>query len=139
MLHSVCDLVGLNRVTRKILQNGAMALAGMLDARSGLPRCQQAKPLIFLSTLGTTETCAQLIRAELWKRQGNEVVVFHTVGSGGQAMEEMLGHEKVVAVIDLSLHELGRSYVWRRLRRRPGSTDHGAAKGYPGFADTRQH
>ena len=31
MLHSVCDLAGLNRFTRKILRNGALALAGMLQ------------------------------------------------------------------------------------------------------------
>lgn len=104
MLHSVCDLVGLNRVTRKIFQNGAMALTGMLsNPKPSGPKTD--KPLIFISTLGTTETCAQLVRAEL-EKQGKEVVVFHTVGSGGRAMEEMLAHEKVNGVIDLSLHEL---------------------------------
>jgi len=34
------------------------------------------------------------------------VVVFHTVGSGGEAMEEMIREEEVEAVIDLSLNEL---------------------------------
>jgi uncharacterized protein (UPF0261 family) len=37
---------------------------------------------------------------------GKEVVVFHTVGSGGKAMEEMMREEKVACVIDLSLHEI---------------------------------
>jgi len=104
MLHSVCDLVGLNRITRKILQNGAKALAGMLHGNFEAAPIS-GKPLIFLSTLGTTETCAQLLRSDL-EKAGNEVVVFHTVGSGGKAMEEMLDHEKVDAIIDLSLHEL---------------------------------
>jgi len=31
MLDSVADLVDLNRITRNILRNGAMALAGMLQ------------------------------------------------------------------------------------------------------------
>ena len=30
MLHSVCDLTGLNRVTKKVLRNGALAMTGML-------------------------------------------------------------------------------------------------------------
>lgn len=104
MLHSVCDLVGLNRVTRRILMNGAMALAGMLQGESPRPAAPE-KPLIFLSTLGTTEACAQMLRSELEAR-GSEVVVFHTVGSGGQAMEEMLADQPVAGLIDLSLHEM---------------------------------
>ena len=104
MLHAVADLAGLNRITRKILRNGANALAGMLAGSSPMP-AENDKPLIFLSTLGTTETCSQLIRSEL-EEMGSEVVVFHTVGSGGRAMEEMLSVEKVDGLIDLSLHEI---------------------------------
>ena len=104
MLHSVCDLVGLNRVTRKILRNGARALAGML--RSAVPDdAADQKPLIFVSTLGTTEACAQQIRRAL-EEKNNEVVIFHTVGSGGKAMEEMIQQEDVSILVDLSLHEM---------------------------------
>jgi len=104
MLHSVCDLAGLNRLTRKILRNGAMALAGMLQPTAALAE-HIAKPLVFLSTLGTTEACAQQIRRTL-EQKGNEVVIFHTVGSGGKAMEEMIEPEKVSTLVDLSLHEI---------------------------------
>jgi uncharacterized protein (UPF0261 family) len=104
MLHSVCDLSHLNRVTRAVLKNGSMALAGMLrqtasDEISALP------PPVLLSTLGTTEACAQALRKDL-EDVGNEVIMFHTNGSGGMAMEEMIVQEKVAAVIDLSLHEI---------------------------------
>ena len=103
MLHAVCDLSGLNRFTRKILQNGSMALVGMvsrkpLDTPSGAP-------MIFVSTLGTTEKCLQEIRGYL-EQDGKEVVVFHTVGSGGRAMEELMASESIEAVVDLSLHEM---------------------------------
>jgi uncharacterized protein (UPF0261 family) len=104
MLHSVCDLVGLNRVTRRILMNGAMALAGMLQGNRLQP-AEPEKPLIFLSTLGTSEACAQILRSDL-EAGGNEVVVFHTVGSGGKSMEEMLTDQPVAGLIDLSLHEM---------------------------------
>jgi uncharacterized protein (UPF0261 family) len=104
MLHSVTDLVGLNRITRKTLRNGAQALAGML--RSAVPDdAADQKPLVFISTLGTTETCAQQLRRTLEKK-GNEVVIFHTVGSGGKAMEEMIQYENVSLLVDLSLHEM---------------------------------
>ena len=104
MLHSVCDLAGLNRVTRKILRNGALALAGML--RSAVPDdADEQRPLVFVSTLGTTEACAQQVRQTL-EEKSNEVVIFHTVGSGGKAMEEMIGQEDVSVLVDLSLHEI---------------------------------
>jgi len=104
MLHSVCDLAGLNRLTRKILHNGAMALAGMLQPVPATED-QISKPLIFMSTLGTTEACVQQVRRTL-EEKGNEVVIFHTVGSGGKAMEEMIEPEGVSLLVDLSLHEI---------------------------------
>ena len=103
MLHSVCDLSGINRMTQKILRNGALALAGMVKESPDFSLA--IKPLIVLSTLGTIETCAVNVRKVL-ESKGMEVVVFHTVGSGGEAMEEMIREEEVEAVVDLSLNEL---------------------------------
>ncbi|MGD9300244.1 MAG: Tm-1-like ATP-binding domain-containing protein [Desulfobacterales bacterium] len=104
MLHSICDPVGLNRITKKILRNGALALAGML--RSAAPdEPSERKPLVFVSSLGTTEACAQQLRQAL-EEKNNEVVIFHTVGSGGKAMEEMIQQEDVSVLVDLSLHEI---------------------------------
>lgn len=103
MLHSVCDLSGLNRITRRVLRNGAMALAGMVERYASDP--DSNKPLVVLSTLGTTEACTVKVRESL-QQKGNEVVVFHTVGAGGEAMEEIIREEKIRAVVDLSLHEI---------------------------------
>jgi uncharacterized protein (UPF0261 family) len=103
MLHAVCDLSGLNRFSKKILHNGAMALVGM--ASQNQKDISSDKSMIFVSTLGTTEKCVQEIRAHL-EKQGKEVVAFHTVGSGGKAMEELMESESIEAVVDLSLHEM---------------------------------
>lgn len=103
MLHAVSDLAGLNRITSRILHNGAMAVAGMVS-HPGRPAATD-KPLVAVSTLGTTESCMQQIRGEL-ERAGWEVIIFHTVGAGGKAMEELVCEEEVAAVIDLSLHEI---------------------------------
>ena len=107
MLHSVCDLSGLNRITKKVLMNGARAMAGML--RENGADVSADKPLVFLSTLGTTEACAQRVRAAL-EEKGKEVVIFHTVGAGGAAMEEMINDEDVAGVVDLSLHEIADNH-----------------------------
>jgi len=128
MLHSVCDLSGLNRITHKILQNGAAALAGML--RQVQQDASSDKPLVFLSTLGTTETCAQSVRKAL-EENGKEVVIFHTVGSGGAAMEEMIQQEKVTAVVDLSLHEIADHLFGGDYDAGPNRGSVALAKGIP--------
>ena len=104
MLHSVCDLSGLNRITKKVLCNGALAMAGMLGS-AHTRDVTSLKQLVLISTLGTTEACVQSIRRTLEEKE-NEVIIFHTVGAGGKAMEEMISQEKVAALVDLSLHEL---------------------------------
>jgi uncharacterized protein (UPF0261 family) len=128
MLHSVCDLSGLNRITRCILANGAGALAGMLHLVE--PYAVSDKPLVFLSTLGTTEACAQSVRRAL-EKNGNEVVTFHTVGSGGAAMEEMIEEEAVSAVVDLSLHEIADHLFGGDYDAGPGRGSVALAKGIP--------
>jgi uncharacterized protein (UPF0261 family) len=104
MLHSVCDLSGLNRITRKVIREGGLALAGMVK---GIKKyVSETSPLVALSTLGTTEACALRVR-EGFEKRGNEVITFHTVGSGGEAMDELIRDEDVERVVDLSLHEIG--------------------------------
>jgi len=104
MLHSVCDLSGLNRITRKVIREGGLAMAGMVKGIKKSP--MDTAPLVVLSTLGTTEACAQRLRVD-FEKNGREVVTFHTVGSGGEAMDELIREEDVEIVLDISLHELG--------------------------------
>jgi uncharacterized protein (UPF0261 family) len=103
MLHSVADLAGLNRITRMILMQGASAMAGMVKGDEiPLPA---PRPLAIVSTLGTTEACLVRLRHAL-EDSGLEVVTFHTNGSGGEALEDLVRTEDVAVVLDLSLHEV---------------------------------
>lgn len=107
MLHSVSDLAGLNRITRKILANGAWAMAGLVKGQASA-RKENIGPLptlLAISTLGTTEACARNVRQLLSERE-IEIVTFHTVGAGGQALDELAASGEATAVLDLSLHEL---------------------------------
>lgn len=107
MLYSVADIGGLNRLTRKILKNGALALAGMVINNDVDPDEEPdvTTPVTVLSALGTSEACAAGLRKRLGQK-GIEVVTFHTTGSGGEAMEQIIREQKLSAVLDLSLHEL---------------------------------
>jgi len=103
MMPSVCDIAGLNAVTRNVLQNGALALAGM--ARGYKPAMPSDKPLIAISTLGTTEKCCGAIR-KLLEQRGFEVMVFHTQGIGGVAMDEAVREQNVTVAVNLSIIEV---------------------------------
>lgn len=119
MLNTVCDLTGLNRITERVLKNGATAVAGMAKAYT---RYQTpSKPLLLISTLGTTEPCSQGVKRYL-EEKGKEVIVFHTNGTGGRALEEMVKDEEVEGVIDISLTELGNHLIG-------GDFDAGPARG----------
>jgi uncharacterized protein (UPF0261 family) len=104
MFPSICDIVGLNTITSRVLQNGALALAGM--AHGYRPLTTSGKPLVAISTLSVTEKCCNAIRRSLEQR-GMEVMVFHTQGTGGVAMDETVRDQEVSLVIDLSLIEVG--------------------------------
>jgi uncharacterized protein (UPF0261 family) len=100
---SVTDLSGLNRMTRKTLANAAGAIVGMVDAEIGA--LEATRPLIGIGTLGATEECAKHARP-LLEKMGYEIIVFHTVGSGGRALEELVQQGLTSAVLEISIQEL---------------------------------
>jgi uncharacterized protein (UPF0261 family) len=104
MLNSICDVAGLNTVTRRVFENGALALAGM--AHGYKPATPSGKPVVAMSTLSTTDGCSTRVRAALEQR-GSEVMVFHSQGTGGVAMDETVREQDVSLVVDLSLIEVG--------------------------------
>lgn len=103
MLPTICDLSGINRILQKVLKNGALAVAGM--AKQGPQESDTLKPLAFIGTLGTTEPCALKVKETL-EAKGMEVIIFHTTGIGGQAMEEMVRQGEAEIVVEISLQEL---------------------------------
>ena len=103
MLNSVCDIAGLNTISREVFRNGAIALAAM--AREYEPQARGDKPLVMLSTLSTTDKCSVRVREALTQR-GYEVMVFHTLGSGGMTLDAIVREREVAAVVDLSLVEI---------------------------------
>jgi uncharacterized protein (UPF0261 family) len=57
-----------------------------------------------VTDFGITTPCARYAGRELEER-GYETVVFHTVGSGGTAMEELIAQGLFVGVLDLTTRE----------------------------------
>jgi uncharacterized protein (UPF0261 family) len=103
MVSSVADIAGLNRLTKKIAANAAGAIVGMVE-------CLEVEigdnPLVVMSLNGTTTKCGSKVMSIL-EREKYEVVVFHSIGVGGRALEEFVRNESVKGVIELGLNEIG--------------------------------
>ncbi len=104
LMYSVTDIAGLNRVSRKILTNAAYAAAGMAKAQSKADAAD-GKPLIAITMFGVTTPGILRIIKKL-NSAGFETIVFHAVGSGGKAMENMIDDGLIDGVIDYTLAEL---------------------------------
>ncbi len=109
MMHSVADMQGLNFLTRRILDNAAGAICGMLTGLGEEASRAQGIP-VALSMLGTTTPGALRCKEHL-ERTGFEVVTFHQNGTGGIAMEDMIREGSFCGVLDLNLHEIGDRFV----------------------------
>lgn len=102
MLPSIADIAGLNRITETTLTQAAGAIMGMVAA--GKTKASK-RPLIGITTLGGTTNCALQAKKQL-EAKGYEVVIFHSNGMGGRAMEEMVQQGFIQAVFDLSTNEI---------------------------------
>lgn len=102
LIHSVADLMGINSVTGRILDQAAAAICGMVHS---MWRAPKRRARIALTSFGFITQAAQWARSSL-ERKGYEVVAFHANGTGGRAMEEMALRRCFEGVLDLALHEL---------------------------------
>ena len=105
MMFSVSDILGLNPLSRTILANAAGAALGMAEQEVPLEPSGDGRPVIGMTNLGVlTEGSTRAL--QLFAEKGYEVIVFHAVGSGGRAMEQMMKDGLIGAVFDYALGEI---------------------------------
>jgi len=103
MFPSVADIVGLNRLTKRVLTIAVGAIIGMVTADPG--PIQSEKPLIGLTLHGDLMPCMHTCKS-LLEKKGYEVVIFAAVGSGGKSLEELIEKGLINGVFDLVTHEV---------------------------------
>ncbi len=102
MMYSVTDIMGLNPFMRRVLANAAGAACGMAEVE--LPS-REGRPLVAITTVGIT-TVGAMAAAKVLEDAGYETIIFHAVGTGGRAMEEMMRQGLIGAVLDYSTIEV---------------------------------
>ncbi len=103
MLYPIVDIAGLNRISRRVLANAAAAIAGMVNQPE--TTAQSSKPLVAATMFGVTTPCVTAAR-KILEESGYEVLVFHATGTGGQAMESLIGDGYIAGVLDITTTEL---------------------------------
>lgn len=128
MMYSVVDVAGLNRVSRRILANAALAMAGMVQAE--IPPETQGKKVVGATMFGVTTPCVNYAR-ELLEAQGMEVLIFHATGTGGRAMEGLMADGYIQAVLDVTTTELADELVGGILSAGPDRLNRAGELGLP--------
>ena len=113
MMYSVTDVQGLNAISRKVLANGAHALAGMVArrgeatsvrARARTRAATPARPAVGITMFGVTTPCVQRLSAKLEERF--ECLIFHATGVGGRSMEKLLDSGQLAGLLDVTTTEI---------------------------------
>ncbi len=102
---SVTDILGLNPILRKILQNAAGAMAGMVR--------QPASPvgnkkIIGITALGVTTPLVTACK-DILEEKNFEIATFHGVGTGGRTFEEWVASGIFTGILDISTHDINNA------------------------------
>jgi uncharacterized protein (UPF0261 family) len=104
MMFSVSDILGLNPFMRRVLANAAAAACGMAQVEDH-SATKGPKPLIGMTNLGVLTSGAE-VAVDYLESKGYEVILFHAVGAGGRAMEQMMREGLIRGVFDYALGEI---------------------------------
>lgn len=101
-------LYGLNSTCKAALSQACGAVVGA--ARAAV-RPQTERPIVAMSSLGKSCLAYMVTLKPELERRGYEVVVFHTTGMGGRALEAIAAQRGFVAVMDFSLQEVANQLM----------------------------
>ncbi len=128
MLNSISD-ISLNRLTCRIIDNAARAIAHMAREDSADPEADET-PLICISSFGLTQPCVESART-LLAQKGFDLIELHASGSGGMALEELVRAGEISGVLDLTTSELVDDLVEGMYSAGPHRLEAAAASGVP--------
>ncbi len=131
MVPAIVDVSGINRISRAIFENAAGAICGMVEAaEQRRQRPAEDKPLIVASMFGNTTDCVNEAK-RIIEAAGYEVLVFHSTGAGGRAMEALIESGMVAGVLDITTTEWADELVGGILGAGPERLDAAAKAGVP--------
>lgn len=127
MMPSVVDVAGINRISRAIFTRAVGAICGMVEEE--LTDAGE-RPLIVASMFGNTTDCVNAA-VPILEEAGYEVLVYHSTGAGGRAMESLIQSGMVDGVLDITTTEWADELVGGTLSAGPQRLEAAARAGLP--------
>lgn len=127
MMPAIVDVAGLNRISRMVFTRAAAAICAMVEAPIDTA---ESKPIIAASMFGNTTECIAHAKQVL-EDAGYEVLVFHSTGTGGKAMEDLIASGMVSGVLDVTTTEWADELVGGTLSAGPTRLDAAAKASIP--------
>jgi uncharacterized protein (UPF0261 family) len=121
-------LCGLNRLSRASMAQAAGAVVGACKSLTGQ---DTTRPLIGMTSLGSTVLKYMKPLTAALESRGYEVAVFHTAGMGGRAFETIAAKKGFAAVFDFSLQELANELLGSSVSAGPDRLCNAGLAGVP--------
>ena len=128
LLYSVADVEGINQLSRLVLSNAALAMAGMVGGER--PDVDDGRTTVGITMFGVTTPCVRAARDYLEDR-GYETIVFHATGTGGRAMESLVEEGVIDGVLDVTTTEWADELVGGVLSAGPDRLEAAGDRGIP--------
>ncbi|MEU6716447.1 Tm-1-like ATP-binding domain-containing protein [Nonomuraea sp. NPDC046802] len=128
LVQPVVDLIGETELLDRTLRAAAAAMAAIVALPP--PPARGTGPRVAITAFGVTSAAAEHA-ALLLARRGCRPAVFHARGSGGRAMEELIGAGAFDAVLDLTTTEVADEVVGGLRSAGPNRLEAAVAAGLP--------
>ena len=100
MMHCVVDILGLNDLTRPVLEMAAGGICGMVKASSGAVTLSTDSIRIAVTGFKFSESCGQQVM-DLLEKKGYTAIPFHAQGVSDKTMEDLIEQGIFSGVIDI--------------------------------------
>jgi uncharacterized protein (UPF0261 family) len=121
-------LYGLNEICKSSLAQAAGAVLGAAKAAQ-MP--DRTKPLIGMTSLGSSCLSYMKLLKPALERRGYEVAVFHSTGMGGMAFESLAREGAFCCVMDFCLQEFGNLLAGSLVSSGPDRLQNAGRQGTP--------
>lgn len=108
LMYPVVDINGLNRVSRLVIRNAALAMAGMAHHEDSGEI--DTTPVAAISMMGVTTDLVSAMTSH-FEDAGIEPLSFHATGAGGRTMESLISTGLISGVADVTTSELADELV----------------------------
>jgi uncharacterized protein (UPF0261 family) len=135
LLYPIVDIEGLNAISRNVLRRAGASIAAMASEALAPSAADRTSTIVAATMFGVTTPCVSAAREQL-ESSGDEVLVFHATGVGGQSFERLIDTGRVDAALDITTTELADEVAGGTLSAGPDRLEAAGRAGIPQVVST---